>query len=64
MRKWIFLLGLFVIIYLLTVSSSKRAQEKSSFLKRFKETISILAWTLATVYILAFLYLLYNMIFK
>ncbi len=64
MRKWIFLLGLVVIIYLLTVSNSKRAQEKSSFLKRFKETISILAWTLATVYVLAFLYLIYNMIFK
>ncbi len=64
MRKWIFFLGLILIIYLLTVSRSKKAEERSSFRKRFKETISILAWTLATVYILSFLYLLYKMIFQ
>ncbi len=64
MRRWIFLIGLIVIIYLLTVSNSKRAQRRSSFLRRFKETISILAWTLTAIYVMAFLYLLYTQIFK
>ena len=64
MRKWFFLIGLVAVIYLLNVANSRSRREKSPFLQRFKETISILAWSLTTVYILAFLYWLYTVIFK
>ena len=64
MRKWFFLLGLLVLVYLISKLNSSKKQEKSTFFKRMNETVSILVWALSIAYVLAFLYWLYTVIFK
>ena len=64
MRKWIFLFGLLVLVYLISKLNSSKKQEKSSIFKRMNETVTILVWALSIAYFLAFLYWLYTVIFK
>jgi VIT1/CCC1 family predicted Fe2+/Mn2+ transporter len=64
MRKWLFLLGLIVLVYFIFKASGSKSKEKSPFLKRVNETITILVLALSIAYVLAFLYWLYGVIFK
>ena len=64
MRKWFLLLGLILIVYLLSLVNSKKAKNKSPFLKRFNETITILVWALTAAYGITFFLWLYRTIFK
>jgi hypothetical protein len=64
MRKWLFLFGLLVLVYLISKLNSSKKQEKSPFFKRMNETVTILVWALSIAYTLAFLYWLYTVIFK
>ena len=64
MRKWLFLFGLLVLVYLISKLNNSKRQEKSPFFKRMNETVSILVWALSIAYTLAFLYWLYTVIFK
>lgn len=63
MRKWLLLLALLGLVYLvLKVSRGKK--DPSPFLKRLNETLTLLAWTLVAAYTLFFLYWLYTQFFK
>jgi len=64
MRKWLFLFGLLVLVYLISKLNKSKTQEKSPFFKRMNETVTILVWALSIAYTLAFLYWLYTVIFK
>lgn len=63
MRKWLFFLAILALFYIL-FNFNRRKKDRSPFLKWFKETLSIIAWTLLIAYTLFFLYWLYTMIFK
>ena len=63
MRKWLLLLALLGLVYLvLKVSRGKK--DRSPFLKRLNETLTLLAWALVAAYTLFFLYWLYTQFFK
>ena len=64
MRKWFFLLGILVLVYLISKLNNSKKQEKSPFFKRMNETVTILVWALSIAYSLAFLFWLYTVIFK
>ncbi len=64
MRKWFFLFGLLVLVYLISKLNNSKSKEKSPFFIRMNETVSILVWALSIAYVLAFLYWLYGAIFK
>jgi hypothetical protein len=63
MRRYLILLGAIVVVWLFSVVNSRRAREKSPWLKRVDETITILVWVLAIAYGAVFLYWLYTVIF-
>ena len=52
-----------MVVWLFSVVNSRRARQRSPWLKRIDETITILVWVLAIAYGLAFLYWLYTLIF-
>jgi hypothetical protein len=64
MRKWLFVIGLVLIVYLFSMVNSKKAKEKSPFSQRFNESITVLVWALTIFYVIFFLYYLYTVIFK
>jgi len=63
MRKWLLLLALLGLVYLVS-HINRRKKDRSPFLKRLNETLSLLAWALVATYTLFFLYWLYTQIFK
>lgn len=64
MRKWLFIIGLVAIVYLFSIVNSSKVKEKSPFLQRFNESITVLVWALTIFYVVFFLYYLYTVIFK
>jgi hypothetical protein len=60
MRKWLFVGLVLAILYALSKANARRWRERYPILKRIDRTISLLAWTLLTVYGLAFLYWFYT----
>jgi len=63
MKKWFFLLGALVLVYLLSRINSPRARAGSPLLQRINWTINVLVWVLSIAYGLGFLYWLYKTIF-
>jgi len=64
MRKWLFVIGLVLVVYMFSMVSSKKAKAKLPFQQRFNEAISVLVWALTIFYVIFFLYYLYTMILK
>jgi len=64
MRKWLYLLLLFAVLYVFSRLGTKKKGGKYPILNQISETISILVWVLLIGYSLAFLYWLYTLIFK
>jgi len=63
MRKWLFFLAILGLVYLISkIGGGKK--DRSPFLKRLNESLSLLAWALVAAYTLFFLYWLYTQIFK
>ncbi len=63
MRKWLLLLAILGLVYILS-QINRRKKDRSPFLKRLNETLSLLAWALVIAYGLFFLYWLYTQIFR
>ncbi|MCJ7681266.1 MAG: hypothetical protein MUP70_11110 [Candidatus Aminicenantes bacterium] len=63
MKRWLFILYLLGVFYLLSWLNKKKLQKRYPFLKRMDMTLTIVAYTLLTVYCLAFLSWLYRVIF-
>ena len=63
MRKWLLLLAILGLVYLVS-QINRRKKDRTPFLKRLNETLSLLAWALVAAYTLFFLYWLYTQIFK
>ncbi|MFW6129233.1 MAG: hypothetical protein ACOC6P_03185 [Candidatus Aminicenantaceae bacterium] len=59
MRKWLFLLAIFAVIYFI-LKANKNKKDKSPFFKRLDEAITIIVWVLLSVYTLSFLYWLFK----
>jgi len=62
MKRWLFILALIGIFYVLSALNKKRLQNRFPFLKRIDYTFTILAWTMLVTYIAVFLYWLYTAI--
>lgn len=56
MRKWLVLLLVLAVLYILSKFNTKRAKARFPFLKRLDRTISVLAVVLLVVYVAAFVY--------
>ncbi|MBU1473759.1 MAG: hypothetical protein KJ768_02670 [Acidobacteria bacterium] len=63
MKRWLFILFLLGVFYLLSWLNKKKLQKRYPFLKRMDLTLTIAAYSLLFVYCLAFLYWLYRVIF-
>jgi len=63
MRKWLFFLAILAAVYAFS-RISKGKQDRSPFLKRLSESISIVVWVLLAAYAVSFLYWLYKEIFR
>ena len=63
MRKWLLMLAILGMVYLVSKIGRKK-EDRSPFLKRLNETLSLLAWALVAAYTLFFLYWLYTQIFR
>ncbi len=64
MKRWLFILALIGVFYLLSALNKKRLQNKFPFLKRIDLTLTIFAWVLLMTYVGVFLFWLYKMLFK
>ncbi|MBN1272233.1 MAG: hypothetical protein JXB26_08165 [Candidatus Aminicenantes bacterium] len=64
MRKWLLILFLIGIFYVLSWMNKNKLQKRYAFLKRLDLTLTIAAWTILIVYGLAFLYWVYKLITK
>ncbi|MDH4218629.1 MAG: hypothetical protein OEY18_12915 [Candidatus Aminicenantes bacterium] len=63
MRKWLFFLAVLAVVYAIS-QTGRRKQDRSPFLKRLSETVSIVVWVLLAAYAISFLYWLYKEIFR
>lgn len=59
MRKWLLFLGILAVIYVITRLNSRR-ENKSPFLTRINEAVTIAVWALLIAYLLALGYYLYT----
>ena len=64
MKRWLFILALIGVFYLLSALNKKRLQNKFPFLKRIDYTLTILAWVLLATYVGVFIFWLYKMLFN
>ncbi|MFC2169127.1 hypothetical protein ACFLRM_00980 [Acidobacteriota bacterium] len=64
MRKWLLLLLIILVFYALSKLRTNKQEKKYPALKQISQTFSILVWALLIVYVLAFLYWLFTVIFK
>jgi len=64
MRRWLFILGLIGLFFVLSSLNKKRLQNKFPFLKRIDVTLTIAAWTMLAAYAAAFCYWLFTEILK
>lgn len=64
MRRFLIVLLLIGVFYVLSALNKKRLQNRFPFLKRIDASLTIVAYALLAVYGLAFFYWLYTMIFK
>ena len=64
MKRWLFILALIGVFYLLSALNKKRLQNKFPFLKRIDYTLTILAWVLLATYVGVFIFWLYKMLIK
>ncbi len=63
MRKWLFFLAVLAVVYAIS-QIGRRKRDRSPFLKRLNETVSIVVWVLLAAYAISFLYWLYKEIFR
>jgi hypothetical protein len=63
MRKWLFFLAVLAVVYAIS-QIGRRKKDRSPFLKRLSETVSIVVWVLLAAYAISFLYWLYKEIFR
>lgn len=63
LRKWLYAGLVLAILYALSKMNKRRWRDRYPIIKRIDRTISLLAWTLLTVYGLTFLYWLYTRVF-
>jgi len=63
MKRWLFILFLLGVFYLLSWLNKKKLQKKYPILKRMDLTLTIVAYTLLTVYCLVFLRWLISILF-
>lgn len=64
MRKWLLVLFLIGVFSLLSWMNKNKLQKRYPFLKRLDLTLTITAWVILAVYVLAFFYWIYTLIFK
>ena len=62
MRKWLLFLVILVVIILLSKINQKK-EVRSTFGKRFNETLSVIVWVMIAAYAISFIYWLYTQIF-
>ena len=63
MRKWLFLIGLAAVFYIVIRLNSGK-ENKSPFLKRINDAVTIAVWALLIAYLITLGYYLYTTLFK
>ncbi len=62
MRRWLYFLVIIVLVYAIS-QFGKSEKNRTPFLRRLSDTVSIIVWILIIVYTLGFIYWLYKEVF-